>query len=240
MKEMHPYLVELEEIAARKKIPIYDAFQGAQIGEFVVLAPTRDRYIRLIPDLDKTPELYVEKKGLVGVMTDAVKAAVDSVQESWGVETLDDNPPATSASNETSVVQIGLFQGKRVLLTGDVGPEGLAEAADYAEELGILSPPDFVQIPHHGSRSNVTPSVLNRWLGNPLADANGRRGTAFVSMGKDADKYPRKKVKNAFIRRGYAVHATRGIGKRHHSGFGDRLGWSTAIPEEFSEYVGDE
>jgi hypothetical protein len=35
---------------------IHDVFQGAQIGKWRVLAPSRDRYIRLIPDLDKTPQ----------------------------------------------------------------------------------------------------------------------------------------------------------------------------------------
>jgi len=240
MKDMHPYLIELEEIAAKKGTPVYEAFQGTKIGDFLVLAPSKARYIQLIPDLDKTPQSYTEKQGIVGAVVEALRSAADSVKESWGIETLDDNPPATSASNETCVVQIGLFEGKRVLLTGDVGPQGLNEAADYAGANGILSPPDFVQIPHHGSRRNVTPSVLNRWLGNPLPNRDTRRGTAFVSVGKDADKYPRKKVKNAFMRRGYVVHATRGVGKRHHKGFGVRTGWSEAIPEQFSEDVGDE
>ena len=49
-------------------------------------------------------------------------------------ETLDNNPPATSASNETSVVQMATFGDKRILLTADVGPEDLDEAAVYAEK----------------------------------------------------------------------------------------------------------
>jgi len=240
MKDKHPYLVELEELAAKKGTPVYEVFQGSKIGDFIVLAPSRDRYIRLIPDVDKTPQSYAEKKGIVAAVIEAVKGAADSVKESWGIETLDADPPATSASNETCVVQIGLFDRKRVLFTGDVGPQGLTEAADYAEQLGILSPPDFVQIPHHGSRRNVTPAVLDRWLGKPLGQQGTYRGSAFASVGKDADKYPRKKVKNAFIRRGYKVHATRGVGKRNHSGWGKRPGWTEAIPEQFSADVGDE
>jgi hypothetical protein len=38
MKALHPYLIEIEDIAADKGIPIYPAFQGSQIGEFTVLA----------------------------------------------------------------------------------------------------------------------------------------------------------------------------------------------------------
>jgi glyoxylase-like metal-dependent hydrolase (beta-lactamase superfamily II) len=46
IKEKHSYLVEIEEIAARKGIDVRDVFQGTIIGPFTVLAPFRDRYIR--------------------------------------------------------------------------------------------------------------------------------------------------------------------------------------------------
>jgi len=240
IQDKHAYLVQLEEIAAKKGLPVYDVFQGSQIGQFTVLAPSRDRYISLIPDLEKTPPSYAEAKGIFGSLFETAKSAVEVVKEAWDIETLDDNPPATSASNETCVVQLGVIDNRKILLTADVGPAGLNEAADYAESLGRLGPPSFMQIPHHGSRRNVTPSVLNRWLGTRVADASIKRGTAFASVGKDADIYPRKKVKNAFIRRGYTVHATRGIGKRHHLGFGERPNWSQAIPEQFDPDVSDE
>jgi beta-lactamase superfamily II metal-dependent hydrolase len=49
---------------------------------------------------------------------------LDAIKETMDVETLDPNPPATSASNETSVVQLGVYDGKKILLTADVGPAG--------------------------------------------------------------------------------------------------------------------
>ena len=55
-------------------------------------------------------------------------------------------------------MQLGQVEGRTLLLTGDVGPVGLNEAADYAQALGLLAPPNFVQVPHHGSRKNVTPA----------------------------------------------------------------------------------
>lgn len=157
MKDKHPSVVELEKIATKKGTPIYEALQGAQIGQFIVLAPSKERYIKLIPDLDRTPEFYVEAKGVIGAVVDAVKAVVEGVLEDWNLETLDKNPPATTASNESSVVQLELIDGNNFLLTADAGPDDLEEAADYAEALGNLISPDFVQIPHHGSRRNVTP-----------------------------------------------------------------------------------
>lgn len=207
MREMHPYLVEMEKIATKRGITIRAPLQGAKIGPFTVLAPSRARYVKLIPDLDKTPPSYAadSAKGIIGSLFKAAADVAEKILERLDFETLDDNPPTTSASNETSVVQWGSFGNKRVLLTADAGPEGLAEAADYAEQISLLIQPTLVQIPHHGSRRNVTPAVLNRWLGTyPAAN----QGDAIASVGKNEDIYPRKKVANAFTRRGYDVYAT--------------------------------
>jgi ribonuclease BN (tRNA processing enzyme) len=46
MREKHPYLVEIEKIAASSGIQINDVFQGSAIGPFKVLAPHQNRYIR--------------------------------------------------------------------------------------------------------------------------------------------------------------------------------------------------
>lgn len=207
MREMHPYLVEMEKIAERRGIEIRAPLQGARIGAFTVLAPSRARYVELIPDLDKTPPSYASESAsnLGEVLTNALRNVVEKIKERLDLETLDNNPPATSASNETSVVQMATFGDKRVLLTGDVGPKGLDEAAAYAENNSLSIQPWLIQIPHHGSRRNVTPTVLNRWLG-PYP--SGYRGDAIASVGKDEDIYPRKKVANAFTRRGYNVYAT--------------------------------
>ncbi|MCP3473219.1 hypothetical protein NLM33_23180 [Bradyrhizobium sp. CCGUVB1N3] len=200
MREMHPYLVEMEKIANRRGIAIKAPLQGSQIGAFTVLAPSRARYVALIPDLDN-------------------------------------NPPATSASNETSVVQWASFGNKRVLLTADVGPEGLAEAADYAEQISLLIQPTLVQIPHHGSRRNVTPAVLNRWLGKYPAD---NQGSAIASVGKNADIYPRKKVVNSFTRRGYHVYATHDGWINFTYGYDNRRGMKDADVIPFTSDVEDD
>jgi hypothetical protein len=83
----------------------------------------------------------------------------------------------------------------------------------------------------------VTPTVLNRWLGGYPSNWRGR---AYVSLGRDVDIYPRKKVKNAFIRRGYPVYATRGANIYAYSGFAMRPGYAPANAEEFSADVEDE
>jgi hypothetical protein len=243
MRASHPYLVEIEKIVEKKGIPIHDVFQGDQIGPFLVLAPSFARYVKLIPDLGKTPTNYTDeavspKHYLLKALKEVAGTVRDAVKETVGVETLHDNPPATSASNETSIVQLGVIDGHRILLTADVGPDGLNEAGNYAFSRGLLVPPHVVQIPHHGSRRNVTPTVLDRWLGSYPAPQT--RGHAYVSVGKDAYKYPRRRVKNAFIRRGYEVHATRGEVKCHFAGLPMRRGYVRSTPEAFSPDVSDD
>jgi beta-lactamase superfamily II metal-dependent hydrolase len=239
MRELHPKLVELEDIATKRQIPIHAAFKGTQIGSFVILAPSRERYISLIPELDKTPASYAEDavKTLGGILAEAFKAAVKWVKETWQGETLGDDLE-TSASNESSLIQWAEIDGRAILLTGDVGPKGLTEAADFMEAAGLLAPPSFVQVPHHGSRHNVSKTTLNRWLGQPVANDTIKRGIAFCSVGEgdDADKYPRKVVSNAFLRRGYPVHVTKGSGKRHSYEMPGR-NWSASTPIPFSAEV---
>jgi len=240
MKSRHPYLVELEELATAKGTQIHEVFQGATIGCFTVLAPSRKRYIDLIPDFEKTPTSYKAEieTPKFGLLKSLVEGAKKWLEEKWDVETLSNNPqPPTSASNESCVVQYATFEDKdnsSVLLTADVGPDGLNEAADYAAILG-LTKPYFVQMPHHGSRHNVTPHVLDRWLG-PRKQQGTEVGTAFCSIGANKTEYPRGQAKNAFIRRGYRVFVNRTNTISHYSGPG-HPGFVALTPEPFDNTV---
>jgi hypothetical protein len=44
--------------------------------------------VRLLPDLDKTPQSYEEAKGIVAKVADAVRGILDSVEETVDIETL--------------------------------------------------------------------------------------------------------------------------------------------------------
>ena len=129
--------------------------------------------------------------------------------------------PSTSASNESSVVLYGAFDGgRRVLLTGDAGVNGLTWAANHAVEMGLaLQNFAFVQIPHHGSRRNVGPSILNRLVGAPVAQGTPPTFVAYVSAPADDAEHPRRVVINAFTRRGATPMATQGQGKCWAGGF---------------------
>ena len=207
----------------KKNIAVYQPFAGMSIGPFQIVSPYQNLYPYFIPQFDRTPDAdqtALEAAGFwvgktPGIMAGLVEKAVAKAQkwitETWENERLKDGG-ITSASNETNVVLYGdLGPGRRVLLTSDVGIWGLAMAKCFAGQKGLAQQDFmFVQIPHHGSRRNVGPSILNSILGPTKPNGTLPHATAFVSVPKNDDTHPRKMVLNAFIRRGYRVSATQG------------------------------
>lgn len=204
----------LEELAVAKGIPLHEPFQGAQIGAFHVTSPDNDWYVHtLIPDFAKSPE---KKEAAAQSRFRAALASgmgmLAAVAESWGFETLREDV-STSAENESSVVLVGEIAERKILLTGDAGIQALVATADYAEARGVSLPDTvkFIQVPHHGSRNNVSPSVLDRLIGvKTYSPASEARMTAFVSAAQGSETHPRKMVVNGFIRRGATVSPTQG------------------------------
>jgi len=215
LRGIYSNLKQLETIADRRGIPILNPFQGARIGAFTVLAPTRARYLDLIVDSDKTPETVEEAEATTADKTywflaELAKKAANLVAGAWNHEHF----PAdgTSCENEMSVVQSAILSGKKIVLTGDAGRGALEEAADYADAIGFGLPGvDRVQIPHHGSRRNVSTELLDRWLGHRLAAqpaAGSESFSAIVSSAKADPDHPRNAVVRAFMHRGAKVIAT--------------------------------
>ena len=56
LKDVYPNLTALEDLAIENDVTIMEPFQGAVIGDFYVLAPSRARYLDLIVESEKTPE----------------------------------------------------------------------------------------------------------------------------------------------------------------------------------------
>ena len=96
--------------------------------------------------------------------------------------------------------------------------------------------PHMMQVPHHGSRRNVTPTVLNQWLGG-FMPKDQSCGTAICSVGEEKES-PRGQVSNAFLRRGFPVYCTRGSALLHHSG-GNKRGWGNSSQVPFQDKVED-
>jgi beta-lactamase superfamily II metal-dependent hydrolase len=239
---------DLEVLALRRRIPIAEPFYGQAIGPFWVLSPDRDWYLHgLVPAFEKTPEtmassslgLRSPRQGIVGALALAASAAVGWVQENWFIESLREDV-STSAENESSVVLYGELDGEAVLLTGDAGVEALTRTAAAAQfnQLDLPSKLKFVQIPHHGSRHNVSTSSLDRLIGPRLSfSATQVDRVAYASAGKESTSHPRKVVMNAFLRRGFQPYATRGLALRYSHQMPGRDGWGPATPISFSAKV---
>jgi len=205
-----------------------------------VLGPSTEFYRALLPHFRETPT-PAEKAGLFQRAATAVVEAAKWVAESWAIETLTDPPvDASSAENNTSVVLLVERDERLLLLTGDAGVPSLNEAASLAEARGYQLPSlRLMQAPHHGSRRNVGPTILNRILG-PKYQGTESSKTIFVSAAKEGQpKHPSRKVVNAFQRRGAKdrVYATQGGMIRHHYEAPDRPGWTAATPLAFYEQV---
>jgi beta-lactamase superfamily II metal-dependent hydrolase len=238
----------LEKLAERKGIEIVEPFSDGAANQqyhgITILGPSLAYYQDLLPHFRDLPDVREQiaayfSRGL-RALCEAAAEVVSKVAEAWGRETLQDpEDDATSAENNTSVVLLLQLDGKQLLFTGDAGAPALEQAADFADRLGIdLTASTFQQIPHHGSKRNVGPTILNRIVGPRLpSSASPKSKTVLVTASKGgAPKHPAKKVTNAYQRRGAKVLVTRGVSILHHYDSPPR-GWGLATPLPFYSEV---
>jgi beta-lactamase superfamily II metal-dependent hydrolase len=236
LRDDYPYIEELERIAHRKGIPILEPFQGARIGPFTVLAPSRLRYFQLILQSERTPQLTPQMRSIVDALMKPIAPIISFIKAGWGSEKF--STEETSVENEMSVVQYALLNGHKIVLTGDAGRNALSEAADYAPTAGLILPGvTRFQAPHHGGRRNVSTELLDRWLGPQLQAMlpdGSERFTGMISSAKEDTEHPRKAVIRALRHRGGFVVTTEDGVFTVASGL--NRGWNTmrnaAYPDE--------
>jgi beta-lactamase superfamily II metal-dependent hydrolase len=222
----------LEELARQKNIPVVEPFVGISNGDksILVLGPDKDYYQSLLPTFRDMPELAA-KGPVIGDISRFVEKAVSWIDENMHIETLaDPSPNEVSSENNSSAIILFQIDGQKFLLTGDAGTEALTRAIAFASSQGIsLKGLRFLQIPHHGSRRNIGPTVLNQLMPQ----------IAFISVAVEGGpKHPSKRVTNALHRREANVYATQGSGRLHsypHS----RPGWVGAPQVPFYNQVED-
>lgn len=240
LRESYSYISDLEEIANNKNIEICEAFEGTGISdEMIILSPSKDFYIKLLIESQKTPLVEDSLKSYEKLFS-KVKRYIRNLIESWTSEELREDV-TTSAENEMSIVCLGGdYDGHNYfLLTGDAGIRALSNAIKWTEYKGFSLKDNisFIQIPHHGGRHNVSPSLLNKLIGKIIPEGNKPTKTAVSSVGKNSD-HPLQMVVNAFVRRGVKVFRTKGVILCHHVGINfNRSGWSSASQDEFNSNV---
>ncbi len=226
----------LVDKAMGMNIRIVEPFTGISLynqNEFRVLGPTSHYYESLIPKFEGMPKTKSPLALILAEETGSIARATEQFTASWGIDALDDND-TTSAKNNSSAITLLTVDGHHLLFTGDAGITALNYAADELDAIRKNSELRFIQIPHHGSRRNVGPSILDRLIGHSVKKEVKRNICAVASTAKNGEpKHPRKAVMNAFIHRGASTSATRGrtLNYSHHAP--DRDGWAQVKVDEY-------
>lgn len=225
--------VQLFHTATERGVTVREPFAGVTTpdGCFSVLGPTAAFYEEQLEQFDPSA---VEAALLT--LSRGVDTVATKVRETFWNELL--MGAKTTARNNSSAITQLTVDGETVLFTGDAGLPALTDLLDRLEPVGFQAGSfDTVQVPHHGSRRNVSTDVLDRLLG-PIGRSGG---SAVVSCAQGSDKHPSRRVTNAFLRRGYPVVATNGrtICSRS-SDMPWRPGWEPVEPLPFYEEVEDD
>lgn len=231
---------ELIAVAKKRGTKIAEPFTGLTRfnGQLQILGPTEGYYEKLIL------QHLQEEKAYKGQLVKAARKVPRILQETGTMppETLGDDGE-TSPRNNSSVITLLKHKSRRLLFTGDAGIDALTAAAEeYERSVGSFGemPLRFFQAPHHGSRRNLGPTILDRILGKSKAP-HSSGVSAFISSAKISEKHPSPKVVNALTRRGCSVVATNGRSIRHSHKAPARDGWSTLSPfGPLSEENGDD
>ena len=218
---------ELETIANKKQIPILEPFQGVATpnGSLRVLGPSFDFYQSLLPHFRSTPATNIPSP--MGGLLQKARETVELIEDRFDLDLLNDDEDTTSPENNSSTIILLSLDGRRLLFTGDAGKTALLHAANYAQTLGIsLAGMEFLDVPHHGSRRNLSTKVLKRI----------NASTAYISVSTSSPKHPAKKIINGLKKHGAEVFLTRG-NTAHHNYNGIPRGWGASTPEPFYSRV---
>lgn len=190
-------------------------------AKFHILGPSDELYCDLVAQSEKTPKAAdaVNERQLFSVTDNAEEENFIEGQEiDW-----DDNE-STSLINETSLVLLFEYNGNRILFTGDSGKIGLYEAIEYAHYKNIdLENLDIIKMPHHGSRKNVNPEIM---------DNLGKSGTScYIScVAGDEGHHPSKRLINLLNQKKFRVVTTSGSTVWRHHNAPLRNGYKSVVP----------
>lgn len=211
---------DLEELAADAGVQLIEPFAGLQTedGRLTVLGPTRDYYAQLLANFEDASTSRARL--LAQQLRTLLKEAAAKMRELWsGQEALiEPEENATRPQNNSSVILLAKLDDTYFVFTGDAGVPALDRAV--SEELGAALRAElrYFQLPHHGSKRNVGPSILDRILGPRVAQGVATGKTTFISAASDGKpKHPAQRVINAANRRGAKVISTQGRRLLMHS-----------------------
>ena len=187
---------DLVELAESKDIPVWEPYAGQTLPNLppgyaiTVLGPSEDYYNQLMSNFIEGSTQHDAASSFIGNLFEKAFNILDRFDI---IETLaDPDEDATSPINNSSAILHLSLDGHNIVFTGDAGVPALDKAFDFAVQNGNdYRMPKLAQIPHHGSKRNVGPTLLNRWFGEP---GQGGEGWAYVSAPKEGAPKDRKSV----------------------------------------------
>lgn len=156
---------DIEMLAGKRNIPISNLFAGDKLlpGVLTILGPSKKFYQKHLLTSDKTPaSIYNEMNSAHYTPTIMSEENYVPCMGNF-IEWFDEEQ--TSAVNQTSVVLLLEIGDSKFLFTGDAGKDALNEALNEYESMGDNNDCHDIthfQLPHHGSRKNIDPAILER------------------------------------------------------------------------------
>jgi beta-lactamase superfamily II metal-dependent hydrolase len=232
LRAAYQYAYDIEQIANKRKIEIFHPHQGCsyQVNQediLTILGPGKEFYLSLIQSSDKTPHMGLESFSKSLTISEKISEYEDL---SFETEHLNEDGGETSSENDMSLVLYLNVANSRILFTGDAGTMGLYKAISYAVEHKIdLKNLNLFQVPHHGSRHNLSKGIL-QYIFAPQA---------IISCAKNGEpSHPSKIVANSLHRRNIMPYCTKGELLNYHSGsVPTRPGLGPVNPYPFSSVV---
>ncbi len=184
-------------------VALEEPFRGARIGFLTVCGPSKKFYEQLVGSFRDADKIRAY---------DLSESRSEALARRASNDGLHPSPPA-HPENDSSVILATRYEEGTYLFTGDAGPRALERAKDSF----ALANCRWMQIPHHGSRSNVTADLVEHFAPE----------TAYVSA-PGTDDHPHQAVVGAFKRAGSHVYST------HYPGGSNlyhRIGTLPDLPE---------
>lgn len=206
LEDAFKLLVDLVEVAKKKNATIIMptelenpcVFHGAT---YRTLGPSLNFYKTCIANCEKTPDKAASVKTMsAGTLTsnsDKEETYVPG-QIKW------DYSETTSPINESSHIMLFEYEGHKILFCGDAGKEAFKDALKFANDNSIaLTDIDIIKMPHHGSRKNITPKLMDEFK---------HKGCRCYIPCKEGDEghHPSKRMVNMLLEKGFSVLTTSG------------------------------
>ena len=231
---------ELEDLATEKGIPIVEPFadvHAVATEPICVLGPDKAYFAECMAAALEDRQAPAEG-GLLTAYLAAMGEGIRMLVDKWLMEALaDPGENDVTPTNNASVILLIQTDERQLLFTGDAGVPALTRALDKAVEIGVpVVRPQLLQIPHHGSKRNLGPTLLDRLCGTKslaeVGDGDLDRTAIACCAKESAPKHPHALVTNALRRRKYKGIAANTSIIHHRYNAPDREGWYpvNAIP----------